>query len=102
MKKGFSKEKSQLKNLIFNATAFIGFSLILSSCTDKVDNRFCECLKATEDMDEITSNFMGGDVSEEEWKEVKEISKIMNSTCKDYVEISMEEELRLKEQCENH
>ena len=96
------KEIRQLKNAIISTTSFVALSLIFSSCSDAIDPQFCKCIEAAEEMDAKTSRFIGGGVSEEEWLEVKELSQVMASTCQDYTTISAEEELLLREQCENH
>ena len=80
-------------------------SLILSCHAEdasEVDRQYCKCLEITEVVRAKSEKLMEGDISDEEWVKITDLIETMKSTCKDYDKISVEEELRLKEQCENH
>lgn len=83
---------------------FATVSLILSCQAEDsgdVDRQYCKCLEITEDVRAKSATLMEGDISDEEWVKITDLIETMKTTCKDYEKISVEEELRLKEQCEN-
>lgn len=93
-----------MKKLIIKTSliAFTSFALI--SCSGEVemekDDQFCECLKATDDLTEVSSKLMEGDITEEDRKKVLELTAAKKKLCDKYSTLSGKENLKRKELCE--
>lgn len=70
------------------------------SCAPE-DPAFCDCLDATEKLNEHSEKILNGDYTEADLEKQVELRKEKEKLCKAYDTISGEKSMRLKEDCEN-
>lgn len=74
-------------------------ALVFSACTTR-DEKFCECLKAGDELNKVTAKFMSEVPTEKDAEEILELKAQKNEVCKGYTEMSGEEMLKRKKDCE--
>lgn len=74
-------------------------ALILSACSSK-DEQFCECLKAGDELNKVTTKFMSELPTEKDAKKIQELKTEKSEACKNYTEMSGEEMRKRKADCE--
>ncbi len=72
------------------------FSLV--ACTPK-DKQFCECLKVSEEFNELTQKGIAGELSQEELVKAKQLQEEKSKICEPYETMSGEEMLKKKAAC---
>jgi len=93
-----------LKKLIIKTSVIALTAFAFVSCSGeagiKKDEQFCECLKATDDLNDVSSKLMEGDISEEDRKQVKELTATKKKLCEKYETMSGKDNAKRKELCE--
>jgi len=74
--------------------------LALTACNSK-DQKFCECLKAGEQLNNFSSTLFNNDITPEMKRKMERLKKEKNDACKDYELMSGDKMLELKKACEN-
>lgn len=97
------RKRKSLKKAICK-TALLAIAVVaMSSCSgeeDVKDDQFCECLQATEDLNEVSSTLMEGGITVESQNKVKELRAKKDKLCKKYSKLSGAENKKKKKLCE--
>ena len=78
--------------LLFAAT-------VLVSCAGSRDEQFCKCLKASEDLNALSSELLKGNIDQAKADKLKELKTIKKEACKDYTSMNGKEMLDRKAEC---
>lgn len=78
---------------------FISLFLFLFSCGSK-DTKMCDCLEVSNRLNQLSSELLINDVTEEQKKEMKALQKEKEQKCEDFQTMSGEKMLKLKEECQ--
>lgn len=73
-------------------------ALLFASCSSK-DEKFCNCIEASEKLNEKTNQFFDKAPSESEAADIKELKENKNNLCADYQEMDGEKMRQLKDAC---
>lgn len=71
---------------------------ILVSCEQK-DDQFCKCLKVSETFNLKNQEILSGKSDEKSLKEAIQLKKKKEETCRDYVNMTGEEMMARKKEC---
>jgi hypothetical protein len=71
---------------------------VLSSCREK-DQRFCDCLKAGEELNVFSSKMMTGEVTKEQDAKLQQLMRKKAQVCEPYQTMKGPELLENKEGC---
>ena len=77
----------------------VGTALCLLSCSSQ-DDAFCNCLSATESLNNYTEKLMSKQATAEEAEKVKELRNEKDKACKAYETMDGPTMLKKKEACE--
>lgn len=78
---------------------FISASIVLVSCSSK-DDAFCDCLSATDSLNNYTEKLMSRQATSAEVKEVKELRQKKDKACEAYETMDGPTMRQKKEACE--
>jgi hypothetical protein len=78
---------------------FIVSLLFIVGCSS-TDRKFCDCLKASKAFNQINSEVLSGERSQNKIKEAKELLKEKSKLCADYKNMVGEELTNKKRACE--
>jgi hypothetical protein len=85
---------NRLKQLIV-----ISFSLaVLSACSSK-DTQFCNCLKASEQLNALSNDLLRNTITEAKAKQLKGLQQLKKEQCLEYVYMDGEAMLERKKAC---
>lgn len=85
---------NRLKQLIV-----ISFSLaVLSACSSK-DIQFCNCLKASEQLNALSNDLLRNTITGAKAKQLKGLQKLKKEQCLEYVHMDGQEMLERKKAC---
>jgi hypothetical protein len=85
---------NRLKQLIV-----ISFSLaVLSACSSK-DTQFCNCLKASEQLNALSNDLLRNTITEAKAKQLKGLQQLKKEQCLEYVHMDGQEMLERKKAC---
>jgi hypothetical protein len=77
------------------------FLIILGSCNSK-DPKMCECLNAGEKLNQFSSEIMMKEITSNDAEQMKILKKEKSKKCADYQEMSGEEMLKRKAECDEN
>ena len=93
-----------MKKAICKSALFAFAIVTLASCSGeeevKKDDQFCACLQATENLNEVSSKLMEGEITIESENAVKDLRAKKDKLCKKYATLSGAENRKKKELCE--
>ena len=85
---------NRLKQLIV-----ISFSLaVLSACSSK-DTQFCNCLKASEQLNALSNDLLRNTITEAKAKQLKGLQQLKKEQCLEYVNMDDQAMLERKKAC---
>ncbi|MDG1659183.1 MAG: hypothetical protein P8H56_11415 [Crocinitomicaceae bacterium] len=79
----------------------IPIALVISACGDSETTPFCECVNASEALNDSQVKLIDGDNEFEgsDSEELKKLREVKATACKDYKLVSAEEAIDLKKAC---
>lgn len=72
--------------------------IIFTSCSSK-DEQFCECLEIADELNKTNQKAFSENRTQADLDEIKSLQKTQTETCQKYFEMSGEEMLKMKEDC---
>ena len=75
-------------------------ALLLVGCSSNKDQAFCDCLDATEKLNNFSEPFMTKHPTEEEQTKLKDLQKKKDEACSEYETLDGETARQKKEACE--
>ena len=74
-------------------------TLLFVSCSGSKDDQFCKCLKASEELNELSNDVLSGGVDQHKADKLKELKAQKKEACKDYTTMGGKEMLERKSEC---
>lgn len=87
---------------MYKSVFLVSAIVVLSACGQKKDEKFCECLSISEELNTLSQQMLEGDLNESaKREELKSLQAKKNKACDAYKEISAEESSQLRAACED-
>lgn len=74
--------------------------ILLTACGTNTDSSICDCLKAGDKLNNLSSELLTREVTKEDEVKMKELKSAKNEKCKDFQSMDGKKMIELKKECE--